>query len=133
MKDKKYRKVRDHCHYTGEYRGAAYSICHLKYTVPTKISIAFHNGSNYDYHFIVKELTKDFEKQLTCLEENTEKCITFTVPIEEEVTRINKNGEEITKNISCILQFNDSARFMANSLSNLINNLSELIHKIKCK
>ena len=37
LKDKKYRKVRDHCHYTGEYRGAVHSICNLKYKVPKKI------------------------------------------------------------------------------------------------
>ena len=37
LKDKKYRKVRDHCHYTGKYRGAAHSICYLKYSVPQKI------------------------------------------------------------------------------------------------
>ena len=46
VKDKKCRKVRDHCHYTGEYRGAVHSICNLKYSVPKKIPIAFHNGSN---------------------------------------------------------------------------------------
>ena len=34
LKDKKYRKVRDHCHYTEEYGGAAHSICDLKYSVP---------------------------------------------------------------------------------------------------
>ena len=45
MKDKKYRKVKDHCHYTGEYRGAAHSICSLKYSVLKKNPIAFHNGS----------------------------------------------------------------------------------------
>ena len=49
-KGKKYHKVRDHCHYKGEYRGAAHSICNLKYSVPKKIHIAFYNGSNYDYH-----------------------------------------------------------------------------------
>ena len=92
-----------------------------------------HNGSNYDYHFIIKELAEQFKKQFTCLGENTEKYITFTVPIEKEVTRIDKNGEEITKNICYILQFIDSARFMASSLSNLVNNLSEGIHRIKCK
>ena len=62
--------------------------------------------------------------------ENTE---TFTVPVEKEVTRIDKNGEEITKNICYILQFIDSARFMASSSSNLINNLSVGVHRIKCK
>ena len=58
LKDKKYHKVRDHCHYTGEYRGSAQSICNLKYSVPKKKFIAFHNGSNYDYHFIMKELAE---------------------------------------------------------------------------
>ena len=45
---------------------------------------------------------------------------------------MDKSGEKITKNISYILQFIDSARFMASSLSNLVNNLAEGIHKIKC-
>ena len=57
----------------------------------------------------------------------------FTVPVEKEVTRINKNGGEITRNISYILQFIDRARFMPSSLSNLVNNLSEGTHRIKCK
>ena len=102
MKDKKYCDVRDHCHFTGEYRGAAYSICNLKYILPKRIPIAFHNGPNYDYHFIIEELAEEFKKQFTYLKENTEKYVTFTVPIEKEVIRIDKNGEEITKNISCI-------------------------------
>ena len=78
-------------------------------------------------------LAEEFKKQCTCLGENTEKYRTCIVPIEKEVTRIDKNGEEITRNISYILQFIDSARFMANSLSNLVNNLSRGINKIKCK
>ena len=61
------------------------------------------------------------------------KCITFSVRIEKEVTRIDKNGEEITKKIFYMLQFIDSARYMASSLSNLVNNLSERVHKSKCK
>ena len=132
LKDEKYRRVRDHCHYTEEYRGALHSICNLKSSVPKKIPIVFHKGSNYDYHFIIKHLAEEFKKQLTCLRENIEKYITFTFPIEKEVTRIDKNGE-ITKNTSYILQFIDSARFIATSLSNLVNNLSEGIHRIKCK
>ena len=59
--------------------------------------------------------------------------ITFIVPIEKEIRRIDKNGEEITKNICYILQFIDSTKFMARSSSNLFNNLSEGIHKIKCE
>ena len=49
--DKKYHKVKDHCHYTGKYRGAAHNICNLRYKTPEEIPILFHNGSTYDYHF----------------------------------------------------------------------------------
>ena len=109
-----------------------HSICNLKYSVPKKIPITFHNGSNYDYHLLGKVLADEVRKQSTCLGENTEKHITFAVSI-EEVTENDKNGEEITKSISYILQFIDSEKFMASSLSTFINNLSEGIHKIKCK
>ena len=71
----------------GEYRGAAHSIWNVKYSIPEKIPIVFHNGSNYYFHFVIKELEKDFEKNFTCLGENTEKYITFTVSIEKEVRK----------------------------------------------
>ena len=100
MKDKKYRKVRDHCHYAGEYRGAAHSIYNLKYSLSKEMPIVFHNGSNYDYHFIIKELAEEFKNQFTCLGENTEKYITFTVPIEKEVTRIKKMEKKYILNIT---------------------------------
>ena len=61
------------------------------------------------------------------------KHITFTRVIWKEVTRIDKNGKEVTKNISYKLQFNDSARVMASSLSNLVNSFLKRIRKIKCK
>ena len=59
--------------------------------------------------------------------------MTFKALIEEKVTRIDKNLEQITKNISYILQFTDSTRFMASSLSNQLNDLSKGIRRIKCK
>ena len=59
-KDQKYRKARDDCLYTGEHRGAAHSIYNSKYCVPKKIPVVLHNGSNYDYHFIIKELAKEY-------------------------------------------------------------------------
>ena len=98
--------------------------------MPKKIPIVFHNGSSYGYH---KKFAEEFKEQFTCLGDNTEKYITLTVPIEKEITRIDKNGAKITKNKSYTLQFIDSARFMASSLSNFVNNLSEGIHRIKCK
>ena len=79
--EKKNYKVRDHCHYMGKYRGAAHNICHLRYKISKEIHIVFHNGSIYDYHFIIKELVKEFEGNFECLGENTEKYITFSVPI----------------------------------------------------
>ena len=83
--------------------------------------------------FYHKRVSRRFKKEFTCLGENTEIYIIFTVPIEKEATRIDKNGEEVTQNISCILQFIDSTRVMASSLSNLVDNLSEGIDRIKCK
>ena len=97
--DKKNYNVRDHCHYTGKYRGAAHNICNLRYKVPKEIPIVFHNGSTYDYHFIIKELVKEFNCNFECLGENTEKCITFSVPIKK---KIENKDLEITYKIKFI-------------------------------
>ena len=68
-----YHKVRDHCHCTRKFRGAADSNCNLRYKTLKEIPVVFHNGSTYDYHFIINQLAKEFNGQLECLEENTEK------------------------------------------------------------
>ena len=65
--NKRYHKVRAHCHYTGRYRGAAHNICNLRYKTPEEIHVVFHDGSTYDYHFIIKELAKEFEGQFELL------------------------------------------------------------------
>ena len=49
---KKKRKVRDHCHYTGLYRGAAHSSCNLKYKIPNYIPVVAHNLTGYNAHFL---------------------------------------------------------------------------------
>ena len=54
--DKSYQKVKTHCHYTKKYRDTEHSICSLKFNVPNEIPVVFHNDSNYDYHFIVKQI-----------------------------------------------------------------------------
>ena len=72
----------------GECRGAIYDICNLNSSVSKEISIVFHNGCNYDYHFMMKKLSEDFKEKFSCLGENNEKYILFLVPIEKEVTII---------------------------------------------
>ena len=74
--NKEYHKVRDHCH-----RGAAHNICNLRYEAPKEIIVVFHNGSTYDYHFIIKELAEEFEGQFEASGGNTEKYLTFLVLI----------------------------------------------------
>ena len=125
LERKKQQKVRDHCHYTGKYRGAAHNICNLRYKIPKEIPVVFHNGSTYDYHFIIKELVEEFEGNCECLGENTEKYITFSVPIKKKIE--NKDLE-----ITYKIKFIDSYRFMSSSLSKLVDNLSEGIHNNKC-
>ena len=117
--NKKHYKVRDHCHYTGKYRGAAHNICNLRYKIPKEIPVVFHNGSIYDYHFIIKELVKEFNGNFECLGENTERYIIFSAPIKKKIE--NKN-----------IELTDSYRFMTMSLSKLIDNLSEGIHNNTC-
>ena len=114
-KDKSHRKLRDHCHFTDKYRGATHSICNLRFNVPNEILIAFHNGSNYDYHFIMKELANEFKGKSECLGENTEKYKTFSVSIKKEIKKINKNGNEDITTVSYKIKFIDSARFLASS------------------
>ena len=80
MTIKKTHKVKDYCHYTGKYRGAAHDICSLRYKIQTEIPVVFHNGSTYDYHVIIKELAEEFEGEFECLIETTGKNIIFSVP-----------------------------------------------------
>ena len=51
-------KVRDHCHYTGKYRGAAHSGCNAQYALKKKIPVIFHNLGGYDGHIIFQNLTE---------------------------------------------------------------------------
>ena len=83
--NKEIRKFRDHCHYTGKYRGAAHSKCNLNYKIFKEIPVLFHNGSAYDYHFIINYLAGKFKGNFECLGENTEKYISFAVPFKKVI------------------------------------------------
>ena len=125
--DKKHHKVKDHCHYTRKYRVAAHNICNLRYRIPKEIPIVFHNGSTHDYHFIIKELVKEFDGNFECLGENTEEYIAFSIPIKKEIKNKNKIIE-----ITYKIKFIDSFRFMSTSLSKLVDNLSDGLHNNRC-
>ena len=92
----------------------------------------FHNGSTYDYHFIIKELAEEFEGEFECLGENTEKYITFPVPIKKEITKKDKNGNDKITKMSYKIKFIDSYRFISTSLPNLVSNLSEGLQNDRC-
>ena len=74
-----------------------HSICNLKYIVPKTIPIVFLNGSNYDYHFVITELAEESKKRFSYLGENTEKYITFTVPIEKKLKELIKMEKKLLK------------------------------------
>ena len=123
-KFKIYQNVRDHCHYTGKFWGAAHSIFSLNYKVLKEIPVKNNNGSTCDYHCIIKELVEEFKGKFVCFGENTEKYITFSVPIKKE----HDNGKTITYKI----KFIDTCRFMKSKLSDLVDNLTEIKNK-DCK
>ena len=123
IKFKLYKNVRDR-HYTGKFRGAPHNICNLNYKVLQEIPVKIHNGSKYDYHFLIKELAEEFKGKFECLGENTERYISLSVLIKKE----HDNNKAITYKI----KFVDTCRFMPNKLSDLVDNLSEINNK-DCK
>ena len=118
-------KVRDHCHYTGRYRGAAHSSCNLMYRIPSYIPVVFHNLAGYDAHLFIKELAKH-TTNINVTAKNTENYISFSVKVEVD-RYIDKAGNEKIKEIE--LRFIDSFKFMSSSLDSLVNNLAKGGHQ----
>ena len=114
-------KVRDHCHFTGRYRGAACNRCNLKYRKPNNISVFFHNLAGYDSHLFIKKLNVT-EGNIDCIPNNEEKYISFSKTIKTG-EYVNKRGE--IKNKKFKIVFKDSMKFMLLSVEALVNNLSE--------
>ena len=96
-------RVRDHCHVTGGYRGAAHNMCNLKYRITWKVPVVFHNLRGYDSHLIMQEIGK-FKMEVNVIPNNMEKYISFSL------------GKHLV--------FIDSIQFMASSLEDLVGNLS---------
>ena len=81
------KKVKDHCHYTGIFTGAAHSIWNLNYKVPKNIPIIIHNAT-YDAHFLINQLAKEFKGELDCIGENMGKYITFSTPVKKNTMMV---------------------------------------------
>ena len=114
-------KVRDHCHYSGLYRGAAHSSCSMRYKIPSYIPGVFHNLAGYDAPLLAKYTT-----HMGVIAKNVEDYILFSIKVEAD-KYIDKEGNERSREIE--LRFIDSFKFLSSSLDSLVNNLAEGGHK----
>ena len=113
-----HNKCRDHCHFSGKYRGAAHSRCNLKMKKQNFIPVFFHNLEGYDSHLFIKNLGVS-EGNIDCIPKTEEKYISFSKNIEVDNYK-DKKGRKI-----CIMReirFIDSFKFMSASLESLGNN-----------
>ena len=113
------KKQRDHCHFTGKYRGAAHVKCNLQFKKPKFTPVIFHNLSGYDAHLFVKNLGRT-EGNIKCIPNNEEKYISFSKEIVVGEYK-NKKGEKVE--VKHEIRFLDSFKFMASSLESLVGNL----------
>ena len=97
-------KVRDHCHVTGKFRGAAHWDCNINFQLTKKIPVIFHNLRGYDSHLIFCELSK-FDVKIEVIPNRLEKYLALF---------LNKN-----------FVFIGSMQFMNSSLDKLVKNLSD--------
>ena len=122
-------KVKDHCHLTGKYRGAAHQDCNLKYKEPSFIPVVFHNLSGYDAHLFVKEPGMS-SGEINCIANTEEKYISFTKKIlmETVVETVKDTVKDIVKEkereIYLNNRFIDSFKFMSCGLDSLVKNLT---------
>ena len=105
-------KVCDHCHFTGEYRGAAHWNCNLQCRKPMIIPVVFHNLQGYDAHLFIKQLSS-LKGDLTCIPSTEEKYISFSKKIKVDEYQ-SRDGKNVSLNME--LRFIDSCKFLQTSL-----------------
>ena len=122
-------KVRDHCHFTGQYRGAAHNKCNLMCCKPKILPVIFHNLQGYDAHLFIKQLAR-LEGELNCIPSTEEKYISFSKHIKVGEYYCLKLGKMCPINFE--IRFLDSFKFLQTSLANLVGNLqSDDFHNTK--
>ena len=113
-------KVRDHCHFTGQYRGAAHNSCNLQCRKPLILPVIFHNLQGYDAHLFIKQLS-GLKGELNCIPSTEEKYISFSKKIKVDEYKSKRTGEMVFLNFE--IRFIDSFKFLQTSLANLVGNL----------
>ena len=114
------RKVRDHCHFTGKYRGASHNRCNLISRKPLLLPVIFHNLQGYDAHLFIKELAA-LRGDFSCIPSTEEKYISFSKEFKFDEYICPKNGR--MRNLKFEIRFIDSFKFLQTSLANLVSNL----------
>ena len=95
--------MRDHCHLSGKFRGAAHEVCNLEYKAPKFFPVVFHNLSGYHSHLFIKTL-RNSEEDISCIQNNEENYISFTKQVIVDKF-FNKKGNEV--NVKRELRFID--------------------------
>ena len=113
-------KVRDHCHFTSQYRGAAHNSCNLNCRKPLVLPVIFHNLQGYDAHLFIKQLAS-LPGDLNCIPSTEEKYISFSKKIKVDEYRSKKTGQMMSLYFE--IRFIDSFKFLQTSLANLVSNL----------
>jgi len=113
------RRARDHCHFTGRFRGISHMHCNLKYKESHTIPVIMHNLSGYDCHLIIKQLATEMDGNISIIPNNSEQYISFTKTVWHST-----EGTDVREKIR--LKFIDSFRFMPDSLSKLASLLPSI-------
>ncbi|XP_039278288.1 uncharacterized protein LOC120350099 [Nilaparvata lugens] len=118
--DINYEKVKDHCHLSGKYRGAAHKSCNLNFKLPQTIPIYCHNMSGYDTHLYIKELSKKYKK-VDLIANTDEKYINYSINSGYGY----EFGEDNKPRKNIKFSFVDTFRFMASSIEKLAKSLKK--------
>ena len=113
-------KVRDHCHFTGQYRGAPHNSCNLQCRKPMILPVIFHNLQGYDAHLFIKQLAC-LPGELNCIPSTEEKYISLSKKIKVDEYKPRRTGETVSLYFE--IRFIDSFKFLQTSLAYLVGNL----------
>ena len=125
-------KVRDHCHYTGKYRGAAHSNCNSALKKDKTIPVGFHNGTKYDFHLLVRELGR-VNGHIRTIARNSEQYISVEKAVRiSETTVVDRNGDPkldkagkpLIKKDTWYIRLVDTLGFLQASLANCVKTFS---------